>query len=658
MLFIIATATAIPAKRGAVKVTQPDGSTITVSQFGDEYFHWIETTDGYNVVMHEDGFFYYDAPNVPAKIRANDPAKRGAADRSVLSQTYRGRPARASGISLMKRARSQGDEADAATVARMKAQAAGSKFKSLVVLVNFTDLKFSVPSSNTSFTNLLNQDGYSANGATGSAWNYFYDNSNGKFDADFDVLGPIELSKNYSYYGGESTQALYDLMRETVAGVSGMVNWADYSDGKTIRPIFIFFAGYNEAENTSRPALIWPHQIVPGQISVTTSDGYTLHSYACASEYSGSYGGGRMAGIGTFCHEFGHVIGLPDFYDTDQASRGSTNTLGEFSFMDYGPYNNNGRTPPAMTAEERNILGWLTYETLNLADNYTLPHISSDKAYKIITDKEGEYFSLETRGSTNKWDRYVFNGTWGGMLVMHVDKSGQYAAFWEINDVNDVANHPCYLHVRASRASTNPSTGWLFPGTSNTTELSSASNSGFKPWSGVNLASTLSNISYSDGTVSFSYRADASSITISPALIGVNVGETAMLTIAASPVDARPIITWSSSNPAVASVDENGVVTGVSGGQAVITATTSNNKTATSKVRVLGEITITSSVLQNDALLSWDYEGEETFLVELSKNGEEPITFTTTDNYVYIQGLTVFTNYVAMIYLIYVIKMK
>ena len=57
----------------------------------------------------------------------------------------------------------------------------------------------------------------------------------------------------------------------------------------------------------------------------------------------------------------------------------------------------------------------------------------------------------------------------------------------------------------------------------------------------------------------------------------VAVGQTTQLTAAVSPDNvSAPQLTWSSSNPAAATVDGNGLVTGVSGGSAVITAKVGN----------------------------------------------------------------------------------
>ena len=109
-------------------------------------------------------------------------------------------------------------------------------------------------------------------------------------------------------------------------------------------------------------------------------DGKILYDYACSSELKGN-SGSNMCGIGTFCHEFSHVLGLPDLYDTEYSGH---NTLGSWDIMDYGGYSNNGRTPPSFSSYERFYLGWLTPTILNSAANITIDELqSSNQAYLV-----------------------------------------------------------------------------------------------------------------------------------------------------------------------------------------------------------------------------------------------------------------------------------
>ena len=150
--------------------------------------------------------------------------------------------------------------------------------------------------------------------------------------------------------------------------------------------LFIYYAGYNEAEHG--PAnTIWPHRwaVYPaalypsgsnyaGTVASVTFNGKRVFDYACTSELRGA-SGSNMCGVGTFCHEFGHVLGLPDYYDTT----GSQNTLNSWDIMDAGNYNNLGRTPPTYSVYDRFFLGYLIPEQESATANLTLNPIYQGK---------------------------------------------------------------------------------------------------------------------------------------------------------------------------------------------------------------------------------------------------------------------------------------
>jgi len=77
-------------------------------------------------------------------------------------------------------------------------------------------------------------------------------------------------------------------------------------------------------------------------------------------------------------------------------------------------------------------------------------------------------------------------------------------------------------------------------------------------------------------------------VTVSPAAVTVSANATTQITATVAPSNAaNQTVTWSSGNTSVATVNSTGLVTGVSGGTAIITATTQDgNKTATSTVTV------------------------------------------------------------------------
>ena len=307
--------------------------------------------------------------------------------------------------------------------------------RSLVILVNYSDVQFSVPNPREAFSAMLNQTGYSDNGGTGSARDYFLASSNSLFRPTFDVYGPVTLPNKRAYYGGTDGDAVR-MVIDACDLLEDEIDWTLYDengDGQ-IDNIFVYFAGHNEAEGGPEEA-IWPHryyvftdnggQTIRYYYKGKDGKNYWLWDYACTSELSGEYGT-NMCGIGTFCHEFSHVLGLDDHYDT---ANSDNYTVGAWDIMCYGNYNNEGRTPPSYTAFERFMLGWLTPEQLLDPQDCTLDPIeTSYKAYLIASKKHNltaanpnpiEYWLVENRQRVG-WDAPdgCLAGT--GLLISHI----------------------------------------------------------------------------------------------------------------------------------------------------------------------------------------------------------------------------------------------
>ena len=378
---------AIPAKPGTFKKVLQDGSVVTLQRHGDEFCHW--TTD-------ENG--------------------------SLVGP-----------VKVWEGARETAEQDAARILARRMAGNAGTKavktYHFPVVLVQFSDVTFSVSNPRQAFSDMLNQQGYSANGGTGSVHDYYWENSMQTFNAQFDVYGP------YTYNGtcadnedeNDAAKILWDAIRRNDASI----NWSQYdNDGdNVVDMVFMYYAGYNEAEGNDDT--IWPHKYNFGSAGVSTSrlDGKSFDVYACTSELKGTpYYGSGMCGIGTAAHEFSHTQGLPDFYDVNYNTYGDGTNGATYSYdiMCSGGYNNEGRTPPYFTAEERIMMGWLSgYTAMPASGDITVPAVNTNFAYKLETSNttgDGEYFVFECR-SGRGWDAYVEPG----LVVYHADKSTKYS---------------------------------------------------------------------------------------------------------------------------------------------------------------------------------------------------------------------------------------
>ncbi len=479
-LFLYISLDAAPAYPYPIKYRQPDGSIIEITLHGDEFWHY--TTSGGKVVeLGDDGFYH------PAVKPFYNPQKRRM---NNLSRPIV--PAR---------------------VAGRKSISIGKK-RFPVFLVEFSDLKFTVENPVEAFSKMLNERGYSENGGTGSVYDYYYENSCGQFDPVYDVIGPVTLSKGFAEYGGNNDDGSDKDARGafveacSLALAQNLIDFSQYdNDGDGyIDNLFFYFAGHNEAEGGSKDA-IWPHQSYLGNFS---ANGVRAGSYACTSEYRGS-SGTTMAGIGTFCHEFGHALGLPDFYDTDYEKNGTADAVYAFSLMCNGNYNNNGRTPPYLGALERWILGWIEdLPELGTSQDVNIRPVYENGGCTTPTSVEGEFFLYEVRDGSG-WDRYIKasnkDNPPSGMLVYHVDMSddnliSSYPAssLWSSNDLNCYGSHPCYYIVRPT-ISYSSYQDLMFPGTSGTTTFEGVD------WAKQESGYKLTDIAYNDGTAAFKLSA-------------------------------------------------------------------------------------------------------------------------------------------------------
>ena len=448
------TALAIPAKPGKFTYTQPDGTTLVLERHGDEFFHWTTDEAGRFVQQRADGFYeVVEAATLEA-------AREQGIRRRQMADAERGIY------------RSPGINRNAMTEGTRRIP---------VLLVQFPDRSFVINDPKSSFDNLLNQEGYSANGATGSVNDFYQANSHGRFDPVFDVYGPVTLPNNMAYYGDPDENAAY-AVRDAAQMLDSEIDFSqyDYDQDGTVDMVLLYYAGYNEAEGGPEES-IWPHQWNVRYAGVNSSfDGKRLGRYFCTSELKGKTGS-NMCGIGTTCHEFGHSLGLPDFYDTNYSENGSAGALYSFSTMCSGSYNNNGRTPPFFNAEERIILDWMSDDDIKvlLSGRVSLPPVDEDAAYKTPTTTDGEYFVYEFR-SGKSWDAPLPTG----MVVYHVDKSrtrtvNGYTPYnlwynWEsTNAINAYGSHPCfYIVPAASQTSLNYNgslSTMVFPGTQKVT---------------------------------------------------------------------------------------------------------------------------------------------------------------------------------------------
>ena len=389
---IVGSVWAVPARRGGLVVTQPDGSELTVYQHGDEHFHWMTNDKGEWLKVDIDGFYRVTEALSAEQIEA----KRMAALKRVTMAAYP--------LNIAPRG--------------------------LVILVNFTDVAFETSKAELDSMligkNYTRDYSYTYRGKTyrvtsnGSARQYFEHASFGQYNPQLDVVGPVTVSKASTYYGGNNSAGndKYPevMIKEACELVNDSVDYSLYDNDNDgyVDFVYVIYAGYGEADGGGDNT-IWPHawHLYSAAGRKCEVDGKIIDLYACGNEMDNYTK--HHTGIGTFCHEFSHVLGLPDLYET--TGYGDHKTMGEWSILDYGPYNNDGNTPPAYSAYERFFMGWLTPRLITEPENITLAELNDSQEALLISSSDQHnligndpdpttFYLLENRQQTG-WDEYL-----------------------------------------------------------------------------------------------------------------------------------------------------------------------------------------------------------------------------------------------------------
>ena len=544
-----------------ITVSQPDGTQLTIRINGDADFNWVSTLDG--VVLKQEGNGYFVA-NIDTNgmlsssgTLAHDADKRSSAEQSLCKKqdvkaflTVNTRPER------LAATRGFGGKGSTSFFPHT-----GSP-RAIVLLVQFANRPFKVQPRK-AFNQYLNsmadrhQDfGNAEDRNTGSVKKYFSDMSGGKFKPQFDLYGPITMPKNVAYYGeGSSSMERYrELVSEACTMMDDSLDFSKYDADKdgNVDLVYIIYAGYGESVSSIESTL-WPKAFVCG--TEIKKDGKYVRLAGISNELNGrpdgnynSKSGLLINGVGLFCHEFSHCMGLPDFYPTVSPQWTTANDKQDFEaydnqgmedwdVMDNGIYLYNGYSPTAYTAWEREKMGWLTIETLTKEGKVELKSIDEGgKAYRIKNDKNtsgNEYYIVENIQAKG-WNKKL---PASGMMVSHVEYEPRAFSVFHggDNSVNNIKKHPRMTIVPADgylpssyRKVPNSSTetwphikvdqykeqlaGDLYPGKSNVNRLTDAQNMvNYAPWTGGMLNKPIYNIALKNGIVTFDFLKDQTS---------------------------------------------------------------------------------------------------------------------------------------------------
>lgn len=515
LLLIVNQSIGVPAYPGLIKYKQANGEVLTIQLKGDEQVKWALTEDGYTLMMNSKGNYEYAMLDSKGDLTlsgvvAHNPNQRTKAEKNLLSKLKKGLYYSKSQVSLMK------SIWEIKKAESRKAFPTTGNRKLICILMGFQDKAFT--KSREAFNNLFNQVGYSVGNATGSVKDYYLENSWGQFNLTVDVFGPYTASRNMSYYGGNNYNGNDSnpraLITEAVNAADAAANFANYDndgDGK-VDGVYVIYAGYGE-EAGGGSNCIWAHA---WNISTVYKDGVSISRYSCSAELRGN-SGSTITAIGVICHEFGHVLGAPDYYDTNYATGGQFTGTGKWDMMASGSWNNNGDTPAHHNAYTKvKIYGWANATVLNSAQNVSVKNVENNKSfYQINSTTSGEYWLIENRQPVG----FNASNPGHGLLIYHVSKDIATAS--SQNNVNDT--YPQKMYPVCASATSNPNSspnsygsinsgGCPWPGTSNKTSFTDATTPNMKSWAGANTNKPITNIveNTAQKTVTFAFMGGAS----------------------------------------------------------------------------------------------------------------------------------------------------
>lgn len=499
-------AMAAPADKTPVRVTQPDGTTLTLRLVGDEFFHYNTTADGYTIVAVDGAWQYamsHDGQVVASGRLAHDSERRTADETQWLAGVPHHLTS-ATDITAARQARARRD----GPAERTPAIDYGN-FHGLIVLVDYTDKQFSMDNPSEFYNQMVNQRhymGFDYNGqfvpCPGSVRDYYNDQSSGLFDPQFDVVGPVTVPFECTAHTGNSNS--WRVLKAAMDSVGPKLDLSQYdlnNDGMVDMIIFIG-AGFASSFGGNNSNYLWPHKSLLYDYDTHTYlryNGIFAGTYAASVEMYGweDEASSTPMGIGTIAHEFGHVLGLPDTYDTDYSgSGGQSHNPGDWDVMASGNNLNMSRTPPGYNLWERYALGWANPPILDQAGSYSLQALNtSNEGYILRTPVDQEYFTIENRQQTG-WDAYLPGH---GMLIFRVDSTS--TGPWSQNTVNANPSHNYFEMLRAGGSTSGAHASDAFPGSDG---VNNCSNYRLHTWSGEPNQFLLDGITEQDGIITFS----------------------------------------------------------------------------------------------------------------------------------------------------------
>lgn len=501
--FITVNTFGVTAFPGKILFTQPNGDQVSIFLKGDEFIKYAHSEDGYTLLYDSAGFFNYAYLNhegnlVPSVFHAKEVSNRTREEITFLNNLEKNLFFNQLQINSFQYIRSLFED----RLESMPKNSTKGSLRLLCVLIGFQDKSF--VKTNADFQNLLNQIGYNYGGASGSVHDFYAEASYNQLNVIFDVVGPFTAMGDMADYGSNTYGDPSALAYEAIQFADPLVDFSDYDNDNngSVDGLYIIFAGTGEEAGAGADA-IWSHA---GWVSAYM-DNVQINGYACSPEHRGS-GGTSITNIGVICHELGHVLGAPDYYDTNYETGGSYEGTGSWDLMASGSWNNSGRTPAHPNPRIKiYTYNWADVQIISTPQTVLIPpSVSYSNAfYRVNTNTNNEYFLIENKVLS----QFDIGNPGNGMMIY---RCASNIGSGSINTTHRQKFYPVAANATLALPVANnygtidaPSCPW--PGTLSKTSFTDNTTPSMKSWSNVNTVKPITNIAVNplNSIVSFDF---------------------------------------------------------------------------------------------------------------------------------------------------------
>ncbi|MFQ5485700.1 MAG: M6 family metalloprotease domain-containing protein [Desulfobacterales bacterium] len=454
---------------------QPDGREFMGRILGDEFVIFYETADGFSIEQNSSGFWCYAKVGPTGTLIASEYVVLEANPEEIIGRKH----VRHATI-IMEEIQNERKKffenlqlfaprkavKDRTRKVNQLMSVVPETYNLAVLLIEFPDVAATY--SPGAFDELLFSEGFTFvspapdEPAFGSMFDYYQKMSNGRFAIKGEVFDWVVADHEKEFYENQGNISS-EVLEKTGVDLTRF-------DGFTVI--------YSGTVGSSKGNL-WPK---------TLSAGGKLH-YLMSEKWLQNY---DFAPIGVHCHEFGHLLGLPDLYDIDFSTVG----VGNWCTMGSGNFGRGHHERPFdLCAWSKETLGWLNAQAITAGHHagLVLPPVESErKVYKLISF--ASYFLLENRQKID----YDLHLPGDGLLIWHIDErfGGQ-----------SIDDHRLVDLEEADGEETAGDAGDPFPGKNNNVSFGSQTFPSSEDYNGQTYVE-VSNISLSGDNIQFEASID------------------------------------------------------------------------------------------------------------------------------------------------------